>query len=74
MEEQREHIMVQQQLLSKKESVCRLGGDMCGRNSHTLGSNRIPQQQDETLNTVTKNRPIDAARSKVTSRVTMEFT
>lgn len=65
MEEQREQIMVQQQLLSKKETVSRLGGDMCGRGLRTLGGNRIPQPQDEVPNTVTRNRPVDAARSKV---------
>lgn len=74
MEEQREQVMVQQQLLFKKEAVCRPSGDMSGRNPHTLGSNRIPQQQDETLNTVTKNRPIDVTHSKVTCHSGIQIT
>lgn len=78
MEEQREQIKVQQQLLSKKEAVSKLGADVCGRGAHTLGGNRTPQPQDEALNTVTKNGPVDAAShhckiSKVTSCLTIKF-
>lgn len=65
MEEQREQIKVQQQLLSKKEG----GGRMGGRGPHAQGGGRTSQPQDEGWNTVpiSKNRPIDATRfSKIT--------
>lgn len=79
IEEQREQIKVQQQLLSKKDAGGRIGEDMGGRGSHTLGSNRTSQPQDEGLNTapVPKNRPVDNMRlckiTKVTSCPTMTF-
>lgn len=70
MEEQREHIKVQQQLLSKKEGGGRMGGGMGGRGPHAQGGGgRTSQPQDEGWNTVpiSKNRPIDASRfSKIT--------
>ncbi|MEQ2193578.1 hypothetical protein XENOCAPTIV_004530 [Xenoophorus captivus] len=59
MEEHREQIKVQQQLLSKKES----------RGPHTPARGRAAQPQDEGWNTVpiSKNRPIDITRlSKIT--------
>lgn len=74
MEEQREQIKVQQQLLSKKEARG-VGGGMGG--GVTLGprgtgpaSHRGNAPQDDGWNTVpisTKNRPIDTSRlSKIT--------
>lgn len=68
MEEQREQIKVQQQLLSKRESGSRMGGSgsMGGRDQ---GRGRTSQPQDEGWNTVpiSKNRPIDTTRlSKIT--------
>lgn len=71
MEEQREQIKVQQQLLSKKEGGGRMGGGMGGRGPHAGGA-RTSQPQDEGWNTVpiSKNRPIDATRfSKITKVV-----
>lgn len=59
MEEHREQIKVQQQLLSRKES----------RGPHTPARGRVNQPQDEGWNTVpiSKNRPIDITRlSKIT--------
>lgn len=79
IEEQREQIKVQQQLLSKKDAGGRIGEDMGGRGSHTLGGNRTSQPQDEGSNTapVPKNRPADNMRlckiTKVTSCPTMMF-
>uniref|UniRef100_A0A667YWB1 Eukaryotic translation initiation factor 4 gamma, 1a n=1 Tax=Myripristis murdjan TaxID=586833 RepID=A0A667YWB1_9TELE len=70
MEEHREQIKVQQQLLSKKDGGGRMGGSMGGRGPHTPGGSRGSQPQDEGWNTVpisTKNRPIDTSRlSKIT--------
>eukprot|EP00066_Takifugu_rubripes_P028540 XP_011617806.1 PREDICTED: eukaryotic translation initiation factor 4 gamma 1-like [Takifugu rubripes] len=69
MEEQREQIKVQQQLLSKKDGGGRMGGGMGGRGPHAQGGGRTSQPQDEGWNTVpiSKNRPIDATRfSKIT--------
>lgn len=70
MEEHREQIKVQQQLLSKKDSGGgRMGGSMGGRGPHTPGGGRVSQPQDEGWNTVpiSKNRPIDTTRlSKIT--------
>uniref|UniRef100_A0A7N8X2A1 Eukaryotic translation initiation factor 4 gamma, 1a n=1 Tax=Mastacembelus armatus TaxID=205130 RepID=A0A7N8X2A1_9TELE len=70
MEEHREQIKVQQQLLSKKDSGGgRMGGSMGGRGPHTPGGGRVNQPQDEGWNTVpiSKNRPIDTTRlSKIT--------
>uniref|UniRef100_A0A3Q3AGL6 Eukaryotic translation initiation factor 4 gamma, 1a n=1 Tax=Kryptolebias marmoratus TaxID=37003 RepID=A0A3Q3AGL6_KRYMA len=70
MEEHREQIKVQQQLLSKKEGGGgRMGGNAGGRGPHTPGGSRISQPQDEGWNTVpiSKNRPIDTTRlSKIT--------
>lgn len=72
MEEHREHIKVQQQLLNKKEGGGgggRMGGNMGGRGSHSQGGGRNSQPQDEGWNTVpiSKNRPIDTTRlSKIT--------
>uniref|UniRef100_A0AAQ5YA54 Eukaryotic translation initiation factor 4 gamma, 1a n=1 Tax=Amphiprion ocellaris TaxID=80972 RepID=A0AAQ5YA54_AMPOC len=66
MEEHREHIKVQQQLLSKKE----------GRGPHTPGGGRTSQPQDEGWNTVpiSKNRPIDTTRlSKITKVKSKNF-
>lgn len=72
MEEQREQIKVQQQLLSKKEGGGRMGGGMGGRGPHAQGGGRTSQPQDEGWNTVpiSKNRPIDATRF---SRITKVF-
>lgn len=72
MEEQREQIKVQQQLLSKKEGGGRMGGGMGGRGPHAQGGGRTSQPQDEGWNTVpiSKNRPIDATRfSRITKVV-----
>lgn len=70
MEEHREQIKVQQQLLSKKDvGGARMGGNMGGRGPHTQGGGRNSQPQDEGWNTVpiSKNRPIDTTRlSKIT--------
>ncbi|CAJ1072258.1 eukaryotic translation initiation factor 4 gamma 1a isoform X4 [Xyrichtys novacula] len=78
LEEHREQIKVQQQLMSKKEGGGgergergggggggggRMGGGMGGRGPHTPGG-RNSQPQDEGWNTVpiSKNRPIDTTR------------
>lgn len=80
LEEHREQIKVQQQLMSKKEGGGsgggsgggggRMGGIMGGgRGPHTPGGGRTSQPQDEGWNTVpiSKNRPIDTTRlSKIT--------
>lgn len=71
MEEHREQIKVQQQLMSKKEGGGRMGGGMGGRGPHAQGG-RNSQPQDEGWNTVpiSKNRPIDATRfSRITKVV-----
>lgn len=75
MEEHREQIKVQQQLLSKKEGG---GGRMSmgGRGPHTPGGGRVSQPQDEGWNTVpiSKPRPIDTTRlSKITKSGAMDF-
>ncbi|XP_039621185.1 eukaryotic translation initiation factor 4 gamma 1a isoform X1 [Polypterus senegalus] len=71
MEEHREQIKVQQQLLSKKDT--RRGGS--GGTHSSVG--RISQPQDEGWNTVpisTKNRPIDTSRlSKITKPGALDF-
>lgn len=75
LEEHREQIKVQQQLMSKKDSGGggggggRMGGNMGGRGPHTPGGGRTNPPQDEGWNTVpiSKNRPIDTTRlSKIT--------
>ncbi|KAK7945629.1 hypothetical protein WMY93_001357 [Mugilogobius chulae] len=69
LEEHREQIKVQQQLLSKKESGGRMS--MGGR-----GGGRTSQPQDEGWNTVpiSKNRPIDTTRlSKITKPGALDF-
>ncbi|CAN9503434.1 unnamed protein product [Ophioblennius macclurei] len=74
LEEHREQIKVQQQLLSKKENSG--GGRMGGRGPHTPGGGRVSQPQDEGWNTVpiSKNRPIDTTRlSKITKPGAMDF-
>ncbi|KAM4556940.1 eukaryotic translation initiation factor 4 gamma 1a isoform 4-T4 [Fundulus diaphanus] len=66
MEEHREQIKVQQQLLSKKDS----------RGPHTPARGRPSQPQDEGWNTVpiSKNRPIDITRlSKITKPCALDF-
>uniref|UniRef100_A0A7N9APM0 Eukaryotic translation initiation factor 4 gamma, 1a n=1 Tax=Mastacembelus armatus TaxID=205130 RepID=A0A7N9APM0_9TELE len=77
MEEHREQIKVQQQLLSKKDSGGgRMGGSMGGRGPHTPGGGRVNQPQDEGWNTVpiSKNRPIDTTRlSKITKSGALDF-
>ncbi|KAI3374949.1 hypothetical protein L3Q82_021474, partial [Scortum barcoo] len=80
MEEHREQIKVQQQLMSKKEggggSGGRMGGSMGGRGTHTPGGGRTSQPQDEGWNTVpiSKNRPIDTTRlSKITKPGALDF-
>uniref|UniRef100_A0A667YP01 Eukaryotic translation initiation factor 4 gamma, 1a n=1 Tax=Myripristis murdjan TaxID=586833 RepID=A0A667YP01_9TELE len=77
MEEHREQIKVQQQLLSKKDGGGRMGGSMGGRGPHTPGGSRGSQPQDEGWNTVpisTKNRPIDTSRlSKITKPGALDF-
>lgn len=72
IEEQREQIKVQQQLLSKKDAGGRIWEDMGGRGSHTLGGNRTSQAQDEGLNTAPapKNRPVDSMRLCKVTKVT----
>uniref|UniRef100_A0A3Q4HR33 Eukaryotic translation initiation factor 4 gamma, 1a n=1 Tax=Neolamprologus brichardi TaxID=32507 RepID=A0A3Q4HR33_NEOBR len=76
MEEHREQMKVQQQLLSKKESRDRFTGNMGSRGPHTPGGGRTSQPQDEGWNTVpiSKNRPIDTTRlSKITKPGAMDF-
>ncbi|GLD51099.1 eukaryotic translation initiation factor 4 gamma 1-like isoform X4 [Lates japonicus] len=81
MEEHREQIKVQQQLMSKKEAGGgvgggRMGGSMGGRGPHTPGGGRVTQPQDEGWNTVpiSKNRPIDTTRlSKITKPGALDF-
>uniref|UniRef100_A0A3Q2TVJ6 Eukaryotic translation initiation factor 4 gamma, 1a n=1 Tax=Fundulus heteroclitus TaxID=8078 RepID=A0A3Q2TVJ6_FUNHE len=66
MEEHREQIKVQQQLLCKKDS----------RGPHTPARGRPSQPQDEGWNTVpiSKNRPIDITRlSKITKPGALDF-
>ncbi|XP_032421131.1 eukaryotic translation initiation factor 4 gamma 1a isoform X7 [Xiphophorus hellerii] len=66
LEEHREQIKVQQQLLSKKDS----------RGPHTPARGRAAQSQDEGWNTVpiSKNRPIDITRlSKITKPGALDF-
>ncbi|XP_076838390.1 eukaryotic translation initiation factor 4 gamma 1a isoform X2 [Brachyhypopomus gauderio] len=73
LEEHREQIKVQQQLLSKKDSSQGRGGR---GGSHPSGG-RTTQPQDEGWNTVpitTKTRPIDTSRlSKITKPGAMDF-
>ncbi|XP_049602385.1 eukaryotic translation initiation factor 4 gamma 1a isoform X1 [Syngnathus scovelli] len=72
MEEHREQIKVQQQLMSKKDTGGggggRMGGGgMGGRGPHTQGGGRGSQPQDEGWNTVPiTKRPYDTARLKIT--------
>ncbi|XP_036411692.1 eukaryotic translation initiation factor 4 gamma 1a isoform X3 [Colossoma macropomum] len=72
MEEHREQIKVQQQLLSKKDSAQGRGV----RGPHSSGG-RNSQPQDEGWNTVpisTKSRPIDTSRlSKITKPGALDF-
>ncbi|XP_030630375.1 eukaryotic translation initiation factor 4 gamma 1a [Chanos chanos] len=73
LEEHREQIKVQQQLLSKKDSTQGRGGRAGPHSSGARGS----QTQDEGWNTVpitTKNRPIDTSRiSKITKPGALDF-
>uniref|UniRef100_A0A4W4G235 Eukaryotic translation initiation factor 4 gamma, 1a n=1 Tax=Electrophorus electricus TaxID=8005 RepID=A0A4W4G235_ELEEL len=73
LEEHREQIKVQQQLLSKKDSSQGRGGRS---GAHSSGG-RITQPQDEGWNTVpitTKTRPIDTSRlSKITKPGALDF-
>ncbi|XP_044059610.1 eukaryotic translation initiation factor 4 gamma 1-like [Siniperca chuatsi] len=81
LEEHREHMKVQQALVSKKESGGGPGGRMGGGGPggrggpHTPGRGAPPQ--DEGWNTVpisTKNRPIDTSRlSKITKTPVLDF-
>ncbi|KAM7400638.1 hypothetical protein PAMA_005028 [Pampus argenteus] len=83
LEEHREQIKVQQQLLSKKDGGSgggggggRMGGNMGGRGPHMQGGGRNNQPQDEGWNTVpiSKNRPIDTTRlSKITKPGALDF-
>ncbi|XP_062337646.1 eukaryotic translation initiation factor 4 gamma 1a isoform X3 [Osmerus eperlanus] len=81
LEEHREQIKVQQQLLNKKDGGGggRMGvGGSGGRGgAHTPGGGRGSQPQDEGWNTVpisTKNRPIDTSRlSKITKPGALDF-
>uniref|UniRef100_A0AAX7TQG4 Eukaryotic translation initiation factor 4 gamma, 1a n=1 Tax=Astatotilapia calliptera TaxID=8154 RepID=A0AAX7TQG4_ASTCA len=76
MEEHREQMKVQQQLMTKKESRDRFTGNMGSRGPHTPGGGRTSQPQDEGWNTVpiSKNRPIDTTRlSKITKPGAMDF-
>ncbi|XP_051944025.1 eukaryotic translation initiation factor 4 gamma 1a isoform X4 [Hippocampus zosterae] len=68
MEEHREHIKVQQQLMSKKDTGGgRMGGGPGGRGPHTPGGGRGSVPQDEGWNTVPiTKRPYDTARLKIT--------
>nr|XP_057923683.1 eukaryotic translation initiation factor 4 gamma 1a isoform X2 [Doryrhamphus excisus] len=69
MEEHREQIKVQQQLMSKKEAGGgRMGSGIGGRGPHTPGGGRGSQPQDGGWSTVpiTKSRPIDTNRLKLT--------
>ncbi|KAL7841977.1 hypothetical protein SRHO_G00236660 [Serrasalmus rhombeus] len=73
LEEHREQIKVQQQLLSKKDSAQGRGV----RGPHSSGGGRNSQPQDEGWNTVpisTKSRPIDTSRlSKITKPGALDF-
>lgn len=81
LEEHREHMKVQQALISKKESGGGPGGRMGGGGGpggrggpHTPGRGAPPQ--DEGWNTVpiSKNRPIDTSRlSKITKTPVLDF-
>uniref|UniRef100_A0A8C4GYM2 Eukaryotic translation initiation factor 4 gamma 1 n=1 Tax=Dicentrarchus labrax TaxID=13489 RepID=A0A8C4GYM2_DICLA len=80
LEEHREHMKVQQALVSKKESGGGQGGRMGGGGQggrggpHTPGRGAPPQ--DEGWNTVpiSKNRPIDTSRlSKITKTPVLDF-
>nr|XP_020441839.1 eukaryotic translation initiation factor 4 gamma 1 [Monopterus albus] len=80
LEEHREHMKVQQALISKKDSVGGPGGRMGGvgpggrGGPHTPGRGAPPQ--DEGWNTVpiSKNRPIDTSRlSKITKTPVLDF-
>uniref|UniRef100_A0A3Q3ARZ8 Eukaryotic translation initiation factor 4 gamma 1 n=1 Tax=Kryptolebias marmoratus TaxID=37003 RepID=A0A3Q3ARZ8_KRYMA len=79
LEEHREHMKVQQALISKKESSGGPGGRMGGGpgsrgGPHTPGRGAPPQ--DEGWNTVpiSKNRPIDTSRlSKITKTPVLDF-
>ncbi|XP_066508160.1 eukaryotic translation initiation factor 4 gamma 1-like isoform X2 [Hoplias malabaricus] len=76
LEEHREHIKVQQQLLSKKDSSQGRGA-RGPHSSSSSSSGRGSQPQDEGWNTVpisTKNRPIDTSRlSKITKPGALDF-
>jgi len=85
MEEHREHVKVQQQLMNKKDGGGggggggggRMGGNMGGRGSHTPGGGRNSQTHDEGWNMVpiSKNRPIDTTRlSKITKVTSTSYT
>lgn len=80
LEEHREQIKVQQQLMSKKDSGGgggggRMGGNMGGRGPHTPGGGRTNPPQDEGWNTVpiSKNRPIDTTRLSKITKVMLKF-
>nr|XP_020451380.1 eukaryotic translation initiation factor 4 gamma 1-like isoform X3 [Monopterus albus] len=77
MEQHREQIKVQQQLLSKKDGGAgRMGASTGGRGPHTPGGSRVTQPVDEGWNTVpiSKNRPIDTTRlSKITKPGAVDF-
>lgn len=76
LEEHREQIKVQQQLMSRKDGGGGGGGGgrmgMGGRGPHTPGGSRGSQPQDEGWNTVpiSKNRPIDTTRLSKITKVT----
>uniref|UniRef100_A0A8D0DGP7 Eukaryotic translation initiation factor 4 gamma 1 n=1 Tax=Sander lucioperca TaxID=283035 RepID=A0A8D0DGP7_SANLU len=80
LEEHREHMKVQQALISKKETGGGPGGRMGGGGSGGRGGPHIQGRggppQDEGWNTVpiSKNRPIDASRlSKITKTPVLDF-
>ncbi|KAM9318383.1 eukaryotic translation initiation factor 4 gamma 1-like isoform 3-T4 [Pholidichthys leucotaenia] len=76
LEEHREQMKVHQALISKKESIGGPGGRMGGGGRggpHTPG--RSAPSQDEGWNTVaiSKNRPIDTSRLKLTKTPVLDF-
>ncbi|XP_057713072.1 eukaryotic translation initiation factor 4 gamma 1a isoform X2 [Corythoichthys intestinalis] len=75
MEEHREQIKVQQQLMSKKDTGGgRMGGGMGGRGPHIPGGGRGSQPQDEGWNTVPiSKRFYDSSRLKLSKHDNLDL-
>ncbi|XP_077579998.1 eukaryotic translation initiation factor 4 gamma 1a isoform X6 [Stigmatopora nigra] len=74
MEEHREQIKVQQQLMSKKDTGGRMGGGMGGRGPHSSGGGRGSQPQDEGWNTVPiSKRFYDSSRLKLSKHDNLDL-